>query len=354
MQRQHKTLIILSPGFPANETDSTCMPFPQLFVRKLKELNPSLNIIVLAFQYPYTNNCYQWNNIKVYPFNGRNKAGFKRLLLWRSVWTQLKKIIDENEILGILNLWLGESAFMGKYAAKKYQLKNFTWLLGQDARQGNRYFRRIRPVAQNLVALSDFIAAEFYNNYHIKPAYIIPPGIDTQNSQPLPATRNIDIMGAGSLIELKQFNIFINVVAALIKKHPGIRAVICGDGPEKEKLQQLIVANDLSQHIQLMGEVSHAEVLAMMQSSRIFLHPSSYEGFATVISEALFAGAQVVSFCKPMSAGFKNQYIVQSETAMIDQVDVLLANKKINQERIITNEIENTCKDILALYENEV
>ena len=46
------TLIILSPGFAANEEDTTCLPPQQVFVKALNRNFPSLQIIILAFQYP--------------------------------------------------------------------------------------------------------------------------------------------------------------------------------------------------------------------------------------------------------------------------------------------------------------
>ena len=352
MNTEHKTLVILSPGFPADETDSNCMPFPQLFVQTLKQLNPSLNIIVLAFQYPFTATEYRWHEVTVIPFNGRNKGKISRLLIWQAVWKQLKKICKENDVLGILNFWLGECALLGKYASKKNNIKNFTWLLGQDAKKNNRYFPLIKPTAESMIALSDFVAVEFYRNYKIKPVHVIPPGIDTTAFSQKPVQRKIDIMGAGSLIALKQYDIFIRVVATLAKQRPGIKALICGDGPELENLQQMILAHNLSGNIELRGELPHQQVLELMRSSTIFLHPSSYEGFATVLSEALYAGAHVVCFCKPMENVFKHQYVVATETEMINKVSELLNDRSRDHDRIITYPIEETCRKILSLYGN--
>ena len=53
MKKKLDTLVILSPGFAANEADTTCLPPMQLFVKALKEICPGLNIIVIAFQYPF-------------------------------------------------------------------------------------------------------------------------------------------------------------------------------------------------------------------------------------------------------------------------------------------------------------
>lgn len=348
----NKTLIILSPGFPADEADSTCLPFPQLFVKSLKQANPFLNIIVLAFQYPFSDTEYNWHGVKVIPFNGRNKGKLSRLLIWNAVWGRLKKIIRENDTLGILNFWLGECSLISKYAVKKFQVQNFTWLMGQDAKKDNRYYKLINPPAASLVALSDFIAAEFYKNYKLKPAHIIPPGIDISAYPPLPVIRYIDIIGAGSLIPLKRFDIFINVVKELVKKKPTLKALICGKGPEREQLQQRIDSAKLSRNIELYGELRHEQVLDLMQCSKVLLHPSSYEGFPTVFSEALYAGAHVVSFFTPMEHLFKNQHVVGSEDEMIRVTGALLEDANLPHERILTYPIEAACRKILSLYRN--
>lgn len=350
MSKVNKTLIILTPGFPANEADSTCLPFPQLFVKKLKQLNPSLQIIVLAFQYPFVVSEYEWHAVKVISFNGQSKGKINRLLLWRKVWKRVNTIVKENDSIGILNFWLGECGLIGKWAAKKYKLKSFTWLLGQDARKNNRYCFLIKPNAAGLVALSDFIGDEFYRNYKIMPANIIPPGIDATEFSAETPVRDIDILGSGSLIPLKRYNIFIKIVARLVISHPKLKTMICGKGMQEEYLRQMIDDAGLSPNIELCGEVSHSEVLGLMQRSKIFLHPSSYEGFATVINEALYAGAQVVSFCQPMHTIYKNQHVVKTDNEMTDKVNELLTDKNRNHESVITLPIEITCKKILSLY----
>jgi len=345
-----KTLIILTPGFPANEADSTCMPFPQLFVKTIKQLQPSLQVIVLAFQYPFFESAYAWNDVKVIAFNGQSRGKLHRLLLWRKIWKRLNVIVQENDVIGILSFWLGESALIGKYAAKKHHVPSFTWLFGQDAKPGNRYFSLIRPRARNLVALSDFLAATFSANYHILPGYIIPPGVDTKNFPDSASARDIDILAAGSLIPLKQYEIFIKVISIVAQVHPGIKAKICGDGPERGRLQRLIDEKGLSASIELCGELPHYKVLELMQRSKILLHPSSYEGFATVLTEGLYAGCQVVCFCQPMNAVFENQHIVKTGNEMTEKVLALLEDQHLTYNRVITWPIELSCQSMLALF----
>ncbi|HEY0177269.1 MAG TPA: hypothetical protein VGC08_12880, partial [Pedobacter sp.] len=174
-----KTLVILSPGFPENEADTTCIPPQQIFVKALKEVRPELNIIVLTFQYPFFSGEYQWYGIRVISFGGANKGRFFRLFTAPRVWVTLRKLNQEFRIIGLLSFWFGKCAYVADVFAKNYDLKHYSWILGQDARAGNKYFHKIKPAGTSLIALSDFIAREFNRNYGVSPEHIIPVGIDT-------------------------------------------------------------------------------------------------------------------------------------------------------------------------------
>jgi glycosyltransferase involved in cell wall biosynthesis len=345
-----KTLLVLSPGFPKDETDTTCLPERQMFLKALKRNNPSLKIIVLAFQYPYTSESYCWQGIEVISFNGRNKGKLHRLLLWFRVWQTLKKLKKGNNIIGVLNFWLGECALVGNFFSKKYKIKQYTWLLGQDARQGNKYFKLVNPAADNLIALSDFVAAEFYKNYHLKPQHIIPVGINTTLFAEKNFERTIDVMGAGSLITLKQYHVFINLIKSLIGFFPDINAVICGKGPEKQKLLRQIQALGLQNNIQLLDEVPHPEVLNLMQHSKVFLHPSSYEGFGSVCAEALYAGAHVVTFIQPMFINIPHWHIVKNNIEMLTCIKDMLLNNSIDHEPVLAYSADDTAKAVMLLF----
>lgn len=345
-----KTLIILIPGFPADERDSTCLPFPQTFIRHLKRLNPELNIKVLAFQYPFFEAIYEWHGIEVHAFNGRNRGGMSRLFLWRRIWRRMKRIFKKEDVLGILSFWMGETAFIGKYAAKKYGIRSFTWLMGQDARKNNRYIPITRLKSESLIALSDFLADEYHRNYKIKPAITVPPGIDAASFPSRAVERRIHILGVGALIPLKRFDQIITLVAALAKSHPGIRVVICGEGPERKKLQQLIEDHHLTSQIELTGELDHDRILEMMSESRILVHPSDYEGFGLVFLEALYAGAQVLSYCKPMHVHFDHHHVVKTLDEMKIKLAELLDNSWQNQGSVLIYPIEDCCKKIISLY----
>ncbi len=351
MTELEKTLVILSPGFPKNEADSTCIPPQQVFVRNLKLQYPKLNIVVLAFEYPFYSSSYQWNNVSVISFGGANKGGLTRLNNWRRARSVLKQLNKQYQLIGLLSFWMGDCAFVADRFARKHNLKHFCWILGQDAKPGNKYFKWIKLKAENLIALSDFIATEVKGNYSTIPAHVIPVGVDPKLFGDPSPTRDIDILGVGSLIPLKLYSLLINMIATLHIYFPGIRAVICGDGPERHLLESLIKDYGLEKNIQLIGELPHNTVLALMQRTKVFAHPSSYEGLGMVCLEALYAGAQVVSFVRPMDQPIKNWHFAKTPDDMVNILKRLLDDPSSSKGKIAPYFIADTCNKIISLFD---
>jgi len=350
MNNANKTLVILTPGFAQSEADINCLPLQQGVIKAIKENHPALNIIILAFQYPYLKNEYNWFGNTVISFNGQNKGGFKKLLLRKKIYKKLTELNNNNTICGLLSFWCGECALIGKRFADKSGLKHYCWILGQDARISNKYIKYAGLKADQLIALSDFIQQEFKKNHGVLPQHIIPAGIDPKQFDNTISKKDIDIVAAGSLIPLKQYQVLVNCIAAIQKIIPGIKALLIGDGPEKNKLQQLIISNSLQNNITLAGELPHHEVLQWMQRAKVFLHPSSYEGFGVVCAEALYAGCNVISFCRPMQQPIKHWHIVNTEEEMTKKALQLLQDQQTSYDPVTFFTVNGIAKKMMQLY----
>ena len=345
-----KTFIILSPGFPKDESDSTCLPAQQAFVLALKNNFPSVKVIVISFQYPHRSSNYTWKGVEVIPFNGRGRGQLLRLILWMKVWFTLKRLNRETEIAGILSLWVGECALVGKYFSGKYNLKHKIWILGQDAKIENNYVKRIDPSEDELIAMSEFLQQSFLQNHSIKPKYIIENAIDIDLYNISEGSRNIDVLGVGSLIPLKQYDLFIRIVRK-VNEEVKVKSVICGTGPEEIKLRELIKEQELNGIIELKGEQQHSEVLKMMQASRIFLHTSSYEGFSSVCLEALYSGAHVISFCRPFTTAVEHWHFVDTENEMIQKTVEILKDSSTEYSPVLLFYVRDSVREMMRLYD---
>jgi glycosyltransferase involved in cell wall biosynthesis len=350
MKLKTDTLIILIPGFPANEADSSCLPAQQALVRSLNALFPALQVKLIAFQYPFRDDVYRWHGNEVLPLNGQNRGRIHRLLTWLRAWRTFRKIKRKQTVTGILSCWLGECALVGQLLAKRYRLPHLTWLLGQDALPGNRFARLLHPRAVTLAAISDQLAENYFRTYGVRPAHVIPNGIDPSVFGEMLMPRDIDILGAGSLISLKQYDIFIDIVVAIKKQRPQLRVVLCGDGPQKEELQGMIRQYQLHDTVLLTGELKHEEILRHMQRSRVFLHPSSYEGFSGACLEALYAGAEVVSFLQPMHAWIRKWHVVPDVASAVITIEQLLLQVPADHGPVLPFHMHDSARGLMEVF----
>lgn len=350
MKHKPRTLVILSPGFPSDEADTACLPAQQVFLKALNRNYPQLQVVVIAFEYPFRRDDYRWFGNRVITIGGWKKGWADKWQTCLRVWKLLNQLRRECDVIGLLSFWLGGCALVGRYYAKWKGLRHYTWILGQDARAGNRFVSLVRPTADQLIAMSGFLVKEFQKNYGIRPAHMIPNGVDTSLYSPQPAVRDIDLLGVGSLIPLKRYDLLVGVLERLSKDIPGIRAVLCGKGPEYGRLTQLIEQKGLQSNIELAGEKPHKEAIRLMQRAKILLHPSSYEGFSTVCLEALYAGAHVISFCDPLGAPVAGWAIVESEEQMAARALSLLQDPKLDFSPIRIFTMDDSARQLVGLY----
>ena len=80
MKNNPPVLVMLTPGFPENENDSSCLPFAQSLVKAINNNFSFVKIIVLSFQYPFTKTEYLWSGNLIIPFCGKNKGKLLRRL----------------------------------------------------------------------------------------------------------------------------------------------------------------------------------------------------------------------------------------------------------------------------------
>jgi glycosyltransferase involved in cell wall biosynthesis len=104
-------------------------------------------------------------------------------------------------------------------------------------------------------------------------------------------------LAAGRLTKQKGFDLLIPAFAQVVRHHPEWTLRICGDGPQRKRLERLIIDHDLSNNVLMMGAVDRLD-LQMAQAS-LYLLSSRYEGLPMVMIEAMSLGLPVVSFDCP-------------------------------------------------------
>jgi glycosyltransferase involved in cell wall biosynthesis len=115
---------------------------------------------------------------------------------------------------------------------------------------------------------------------------VIPNAIDIHSiSKIKPAKESSDIIFAGRLLSHKNVEVLIRAMSAPALKDK--KLLIIGDGPEREALESLAKELSLTDQITFKGFIEkHEDVLALIKSSKVFVLPSTREGFGISIIEA--------------------------------------------------------------------
>jgi len=322
LKKVQKNIVLLTPGFPQNENDSTTIPALQIYVKALRERCPSLDIYVITFQYPFKSEYYQWFGVKVFPLNGQNKI-YNKLFIWHRAKQLLSRLNRKNKIAVIHSFWLGECALVGRYFAKKNKIKHLITAMGQDVLKGNKYLHFLKKNC--IVTLSTKQSDILLKNYDLK-SILIPWGLNT-NKITVQQNKTIDILGVGSLNKVKNFSLFIEIIAQLNTQISDLKVEIIGDGTLKKVLIKQISDKNLNNIIRLKGQLTREDVYEQMAQSKILLHTSYYESFGMVFLEAMSTGMQIVSFDVGISKNSDNWKVCSDKNAMIVHLLNLLKTK---------------------------
>ena len=101
-------------------------------------------------------------------------------------------------------------------------------------------------------------------------------------------------MTVGNLIPRKGLNYLIEAFQKAALPRETWELDIVGDGPERERLQGMIVAYGLEDNIKLLGAKDRQGVIKTLKNSNVFVLSSLSETFGVVVIEALACGLPVI------------------------------------------------------------
>lgn len=148
---------------------------------------------------------------------------------------------------------------------------------------------------------------------------VIPGGIDFKAIQKIPPSKErCDVLFAGRLIKDKNVDILIEAV----KELPNIKCRIIGNGPEKERL--IALANKLNlKNVEFLNFMNYEDFIAHMKSSKVFVLPSTREGFGIVLLEAMASKTPAIAVKSERSAASE---IINGKNGILCSMDELQEN----------------------------
>lgn len=204
----------------------------------------------------------------------------------------------------------------------------------------------------------EWIFSAFFKNKIIIKRNVV--NVDKNRYDMLPL--KYDICFIGRLVYEKNIPRLLKILKQLTLSNPKFKAVICGDGNEKEFLLNFIEDNNLKQNIKYMGFVN--DPLTYIAQSKLMIMTSKTEGTPMGALEALSLGKPVISTpvdgLVELIQNDKNGYLSNNDNEMIKYINKILSDNNCYKKLCIStsnlnlkiNNVEEYKKFFIALYKD--
>lgn len=181
-------------------------------------------------------------------------------------------------------------------------------------------------------------------------AKIVPNGVDRSWIESIaPSGTESDLIFVGRFIPEKHVDCLIDAVGILREEHPGIRCSIIGDGPERGSLRSKVARQRLDDNIVFLGTFDDpGEVIARMKASRVFVIPSSREGFGMAVLEALASRIPVITLDHPDNA---SRMFVTPGCGYLCRLDPEDIAEKVRLAWTLRDGAKETCREIVLRHD---
>ncbi|HEY5286986.1 MAG TPA: glycosyltransferase [Solirubrobacteraceae bacterium] len=102
------------------------------------------------------------------------------------------------------------------------------------------------------------------------------------------------LVTVGHLVARKRHADVMRALAVLAKRHPSLRYVIIGDGPERVALEGLAARLEVSERVEFRGQLEPAEAIEQARRCTLFAMPSTEEAFGVAYIEAMAGGVPAI------------------------------------------------------------
>lgn len=150
-----------------------------------------------------------------------------------------------------------------------------------------------------IITLSESSRGELVHDLGFRPerVHVVPPGIDSSfsASAAVPKSSTPLVVAVGRLVPVKRFDALIDALASLRLRHRDLRAVIVGEGYERERLEARRHELDAQDWLELPGRVTDAQLVDLYRRAWVLTSASAREGWGMTITEAAACGTPAVA-----------------------------------------------------------
>ena len=160
-------------------------------------------------------------------------------------------------------------------------------------------------------------------------------------------------LSVGNLVENKKMDYLIKAFAQKFTGSMNVKLRIVGNGKMKNELQSLIDNLKLNNQVQLIGELSHIDILSEYQKCDVFVLASNSETFGVVFREAMAVGRPIIAYSNggidEDITSFNGLFLKENSIEKLADALTLIKNKIefFDNERISKNCLSKYSKHVI-------
>ncbi|AYE52410.1 glycosyltransferase family 4 protein [Priestia megaterium NCT-2] len=177
-------------------------------------------------------------------------------------------------------------------------------------------------------------ARDYYGNILQKKGIVIPNPVTIEKKKRIPNNKKKNEIAFVARFDIKQKrqDVMISAFQRVAEVNPDVKLVFYGDGNDMRKIKDMVDELNLTDRVVFLGKVNN--ILDVIQSSRLYVSTSDYEGISNSLIEAMSIGLPVVSTdCSPGGAR-------------------MLIENEVNGILVPTGDAEMIAKSIIFLLKN--
>lgn len=185
------------------------------------------------------------------------------------------------------------------YIVSVYALDNLSTIqpLGRVERWCLRMARRVCAESRRVVCNNEHIREQLLKTTgRICRTSVVYNGVDPELFSPTsePSGAAITVLSGGNMTASAGHDLLIRAIAVLFKEFPSLSLEIVGDGPERSRLQTLVMKENLVGVVHFRGRQPRREVAAAMKRCTLFALPSRSDALECTYLEAMSCGKAVI------------------------------------------------------------
>ena len=208
---------------------------------------------------------------------------------------------------GLVEIWNGMPFFSPVWARRPtvtwlHHVHDTMWdmtLPPRLARLGRRIEFNVAPHLYRhtpIVTLSGSSKQELVQKLHLAPEQItvVPPGVDARFAPGGERSPTPLVVAVGRLVPVKRQHLLIDALAGIKSHVPDLRAVLVGDGYDRESLERHAREVGADDWITFAGRVSDEALVDLYRRAWVLTSASAHEGWGMTVTEAAACGTPAV------------------------------------------------------------